>query len=538
MPEYLKRQLIAYLGNKRALLPFLSELLGPLAVRNGARAPVFLDPFAGSGSVARLARSLGYEVHANDWETYAWVANRAYLSLTPAGAEALFVRDGGLAAVLAELNSLKVPREEFIARHYAPRDTRRPDLARERLFYTRENALFLDAVREAIEDRWPEGSQAKILLLALLAYEASVHSNTSGVFKAFHKGFGGHSGDALGRILAPMELEYPALWDSPEHAEVGCIDALEFVRGRSAEVCYLDPPYNQHQYGSNYHLLNTVVRGDRPEATRKSGIRADWLATRSLFCSKATAPGALEALLDAIDARTLVVSYNTEGVIPFEVLHQLLESRGRVTIRVHDYVTYRGGRQSPKRQNNNLEFVLVVDTATSPVSGDRARVDRFLAERRLGTLLKGRFHPGRLRQGFGGTGTTLTWGAQSLETRWLYQIGAVDTTGLSAGELAQGTQALAAAQFISPAEEADTLYVLLSKELSSADRTGLEHRLLLVLRKTAFAKYEPEMHRSLASLREHLAQHPSARLEQGLAKLEELLARRYPRPRSRLPGGS
>ncbi len=60
-----------------------------------------------------------------------------------------------------------------------------------------------------------------------------------------------------------------------------------------AEIVYLDPPYNQHQYGSNYHLLNTIALNDKPFVNKsffingkkkdKSAIRKDWIKTKSGF---------------------------------------------------------------------------------------------------------------------------------------------------------------------------------------------------------------------------------------------------------------
>ncbi len=527
MAEYLKRQLIAYLGNKRLLLPFLGRLFEQRTRLNRAGRGVFLDPFAGSGAVARLARTQGFEVHANDWETYAWMMNRAFLTLTPRQAEDLFAPKGGLAKVLSQLNALTAPREEIIALHYAPRETQNPKPG-ERLFYTRENALFLDAVRERLEDDYgPEMGDQKVLLLALLLYEASVHSNTSGVFKGFHAGFGGHSGDALTRILSPMRLEVPDLWDTPFPGYADCQEALTFVKGHSAEVCYLDPPYNQHQYGSNYHLLNTVARGDRPIAERVAGIRPDWKETRSTFCSRKTASKALASLLDAIDARTMVVSYNTEGVIAFEELHELLASRGRVTLEVQDYVVYRGGRQSPSRRAHNLEFALVVDTQARESGLSHARVERFLAEKRLVPLLKGRFHPERLRLAFAGEGTDLVVAGCVLPTWKLYQVSERpnwaswlidDLKALEAG--------LTASQFSSPTEEAAVLHALLAQERNPPQKRALEVRLLQVLRRLAFAKYRNELETALLQLEQHLNRHPSPRLQRGLQSLRELYYRR------------
>ncbi len=516
MSDYLKRQLIAYLGNKRSLLPFLKQVFVEHA---GRRRGVFLDPFAGSGAVSRLARTLGFEVHANDWETYAWYMNRAFLTLTPDAAEALYADKGGLTAVLERLNTLTQPKREYLARHFAPRDTAHPDLATERLFWTRENALFLDAVRQQIEVEWgPEPTDAKVLLVALLVYEASVHSNTSGVFKGFHQGFGGHGADALGRILRPMQLEYPALWPGPQPATATCLDAAAFLRGRSGELCYLDPPYNQHQYGSNYHLLNTVARGDEPAAEKKSGIRQDWQTTRSPFCSRVTALPAFSQLLEATDARTLVVSYNTEGVIPFEALYDQLDARGRVSFAVHDYVTYRGGRQSPSRLAHNLEFVLVVDTRELPSSGNRAESERFLAERRVLTVLKGRFHPERLRN--------VDWGPGG-QTSWNYEITTPpDLSNWDTPALQALAERLAAALCVDFAEECHVLLQLLGQELSGSERSGLETRLLLVLRKLTFAKYRTQVELLLDELERFASVNGSERLTRGCLDLRHLLTLR------------
>src|SRR5271157_1973393 len=91
---YLSSQLIAYIGNKRALLRFLHGVFTLAA--GHADAPVFLDPFAGSGAVSRLARMMGFSVAANDWEPYSHVINSCHIGLSPSDAGELFGQLGGL----------------------------------------------------------------------------------------------------------------------------------------------------------------------------------------------------------------------------------------------------------------------------------------------------------------------------------------------------------------------------------------------------------------------------------------------------------
>ena len=77
---YLSRQIIAYIGNKRRLLPLIREAVARCSVQ-GSEAPTFLDLFSGSGVVSRLARLSGFRVVSNDWEYYSYVINRAFLGI-------------------------------------------------------------------------------------------------------------------------------------------------------------------------------------------------------------------------------------------------------------------------------------------------------------------------------------------------------------------------------------------------------------------------------------------------------------------------
>jgi adenine-specific DNA-methyltransferase len=55
-----------------------------------------------------------------------------------------------------------------------------------------------------------------------------------------------------------MGAQIPVLMEGRQMAKVWSEDAKDFVTKGPAQIAYLDPPYNQHQYGSNYHILNSV----------------------------------------------------------------------------------------------------------------------------------------------------------------------------------------------------------------------------------------------------------------------------------------
>ncbi len=559
--EYLQSQLIAYIGNKRALLSFLGEVFVSLDRRHAVR--TFLDPFAGSGSVSRLAKALGFEVHASDWEFYSWIVNCCHVACDRSELDGLYAGDGGIAAALAKLQAEGDPGPAYVSRHFAPARTAGADYRVERLFYTRENALFIDRVRNRIEERYPgwelpeRALKEKAILTALLLHQAATHANTSGVFKAYHKGFGGHSGDALGRIMAPMSLRPPVLFDGRHRCTASRNEAQEFTAGRSADLVYLDPPYNIHQYGSNYFMLNTIALWDRPEVPaergddgrlcEKAGIRKDWKLTRSPYCSRGSALPALSALLDTVDARYVVLSYNTEGIIPFEELVEMLSRQGHVDLFGSDYTVYRGGKQSLSRKTSNVEFALVVERGRRAASGSEEHFRRFRIEREVGMLLRGAFVPERLRENFAHEGSTVLFGSGRsstgagefrAETEQLCRFTAFDpeqarrfAAWLAANplqELETLRDRLAGAAAATNREEAGVLLRLLDGGALIPRRRACVRRLFVVMRKFANRKYRTEFEefsqRVLEAVHRGPENFPGA--ERPLAELLDLFRRR------------
>ncbi len=409
--NYLTKQIITYIGNKRKLLALIYKAMKSVGVKMNS-GEVFLDLFSGSGVVSRFAKTLGFEVISNDWEEYAYIINSAFVGLNESEVKTLF---GGekIEKVLERINALPLPSEDeqYMAKYYAPKsfDVDAADFRTERLFYTRDNALTIDKIRNYIEKTYPEKeSKERILLLSLLLFEASCHTNTSGVFKSFHKGFGGHSRDALKRILCPIRLSSPCLIDGKAKTIVLKEDANALVKrlGR-VEVAYLDPPYNQHQYGSNYHILNTIAKWDKIPAPldlnekgvlrEKAAIRKDWVLTKSAYCYKASALEAFRELLESIDAHYILISYSTDGIIPFDEMEKLCMKKGKLSIVTNEYTTFRGGKQSNTKEVSNIEFILAIDTTKKSSEKAAATIANVLFRKQFFLLFKKSFSIKRLR---------------------------------------------------------------------------------------------------------------------------------------------
>lgn len=360
-PDYLARQLITYIGNKRALLGQIGAAVERVKSRLGKHRLRIFDAFSGSGVVSRFFKAHASLVVSNDLEDYAAVVGRCYLRNRSE------VDVQALAALVTDLNG-RVQTEPlapgFIEDLYAPRDEQHIAMD-DRVFYTRDNARRLDGYRRLIAHAPPE---LQDLLLGPLLSEASVHANTAGVFKGFYKNsrigigkFGGSGGDALLRIMGQIALVPPVL----SRFECECLvlqdDANSAARGiKDLDLAYIDPPYNQHPYGSNYFMLNLLVRYERPrEISRVSGIPTNW--RRSGYNVRSRSRPLLNDLLTAIDAPFLLVSFNNEGFVLPDEMVAMLNGLGRVEVIERPYNAFRGSRNLMGRPIHVVEHLFLVE---------------------------------------------------------------------------------------------------------------------------------------------------------------------------------
>ncbi|MGH9769418.1 MAG: DNA adenine methylase, partial [Blastocatellia bacterium] len=182
-----------YIGSKYTLLPFIEEQFRQ--IRDGDE-KIVCDIFAGTGAVGRLFKKLGLRVLANDLQYYAYALNKAYIEINELPRftqlrqkyKAEFAKlgdevDDPAERTLAFVNSLSGARG-FIAKHYGP--------AGGRFYYSEKNAEKADAIRQAIEDWFTEGTIREdeyFYLLCSLLEAIDQVANTASVYGAFLKKF-------------------------------------------------------------------------------------------------------------------------------------------------------------------------------------------------------------------------------------------------------------------------------------------------------------------------------------------------------------
>ncbi|QTN20360.1 DNA adenine methylase [Brevundimonas sp. AJA228-03] len=343
--------MIKYLGSKRALIdPITASIRGLLP--DGGQV---CDLFSGTARVGHALKGQGFQVWSNDHNAYAATLATAYVQAD---------RDrwhNRAAAVLADLATTP-PVPGWFTRTFCE-DAR---------YFTPANGARIDAMRDRIEAMGLEPELKAIALVSLMEAADRVDS-TAGLQMAYMKSW-------AARALKPLELRMPALQPAvaagPCRATQG--DALDIARAFDGDLVYLDPPYNQHSYLGNYHVWESLVLWDRPDTYGIANKRIDVRTRKSAFNSRPGIGPALQAVIEAIRAPHLIVSFNDEGYLSRDQLVAMLSVRGPVQvieIPRPRYVGARIGIHNPRGEKvgavgrlRNVEYLFVVSNGASALA--------------------------------------------------------------------------------------------------------------------------------------------------------------------------
>jgi adenine-specific DNA-methyltransferase len=307
--------MIKYLGSKRRLVPVIDHL----AEATGATSA--LDLFTGTTRVAQAFKQRGLQVTAVDLARYAEVFARCYVET-----DADQVDRAELADALGYLGGLR-GEPGYVTETFC----------RASRFFQPFNGERIDAMRDAIESEFATSPLYPILLTSLIEAADRVDS-TTGVQMAYVKRW-------APRSYRPIELRAPELLSGSGRALRG--DALELAPTLGPfDLAYLDPPYNQHRYFTNYHVWETLVAWDAPAHYGVACKRIDARdpSTKSSFNSKRTMPDALCQVVRDVNCEVLVLSYNDEAWITRRQLEEMCSRFEEVVTLAFDSARYVGAR--------------------------------------------------------------------------------------------------------------------------------------------------------------------------------------------------
>jgi adenine-specific DNA-methyltransferase len=304
---------VKYIGSKRVLAPLLERVSSILPIRNAC------DLFAGTTRAGQALRRAGVVVLSNDTATYSEALGHAYVAADD-DVDRVRIRQ-----LLAHLSAVK-PKHGYFTETFCVRSR----------YFQPHNGMRVDAMRGEI-DRLTLTPVERGLLLTSLMEAADRVDSTCGLQMAYVK-------DWAPRSFAKLELREPRPVPGPA-GEVTRMDANELApRLTGFDCAYLDPPYNQHSYFSNYHIWETLIRWDAPETYGVACKRIDCRNVKSAYNSKKNAWQAFSHLIEVLPTPWIIVSFNNEGFHDLDLVAALLGEKGYMRSVAIDFKRYVGAQ--------------------------------------------------------------------------------------------------------------------------------------------------------------------------------------------------
>jgi adenine-specific DNA-methyltransferase len=340
---------VKYIGSKRVLVPHIARVAAALPVRTAC------DLFAGTTRVAQALRAAGLVVHANDTASYSEMLALAYVAATPEDRQRL--------PVLLDHLRTAPGHDGYVTETFC----------RQARYFQPHNGMRIDGIRDEI-DRLDLSPVERGLVLTSLLEAADRVDSTCGLQMAYVKSWAPRSFNDLW-LREPVAVDGPA-------GVVTRRDARELAGDLDVDLVYLDPPYNQHSYFSNYHVWETLVRWDAPEYYGVACKRIDCRTTKSPFNSKRQAWRAFVETVEAVRAPWMVVSFSNEGFHDVDDVAALLGEKGyvgRVDLDHARYVGARIGIHNPQGEKVGTVSHVRNRESLFVVGPDRSRVEQALA---------------------------------------------------------------------------------------------------------------------------------------------------------------
>ena len=317
-----------YIGSKYSLSDFLEKSIDSV-VGKQANNRTFADIFAGTGYVGTLYKKKKYRVISNDIQYYSFVLNKHFIGNTPP-------LDVKKYEYLNELDGV----EGFIYKNYCAGS------GSGRNYFSDTNGKKCDAIRIEIENLKKKGKidEAQYYyLLASLIDSIDKYANTASVYGAFLK----HIKASANKKFI---FDFLPIIDGSKKCKVFNEDVNSLINKIEGDILYLDPPYNQRQYCTNYHVLETIAKYDNPTLYGISGLR-NYDNQKSKFCSKKTVAEEFENLIKIANFKYIFLSYNNEGLMTLDTIKKIMSKYGKYDVFKKEYRRFKADVE----ENRNIK---------------------------------------------------------------------------------------------------------------------------------------------------------------------------------------
>ena len=330
-----------YIGSKTKLIPEIENVISKYNIKG-----TLFDAFAGSGAVSTAFKNK-FTVVSCDILKACYTVTKCSLidhsSLTFIGLNCYtwLYSDKPIQSVFDFLNSIP-GKTGYVTESFTPLGNRK--------YFTEDNGKRIDAIVDTVHEWLLENritENEKDFILGCLIESISLIANTAGTYGSFNKKWDTRS-------LNQLTLKNHFTSGNSRHVALfgNSLDSIS----QPHDILYLDPPYNKRQYGSYYHVIETIVRNDRPVLKGITGLR-NWNDTKSNFCNK-NAADELRKFVTQSSAKLIVMSYNNEGLLTKGEIETILGSVGPVSCVEIPYAKYNSGTANNK--STTIEYIFSV----------------------------------------------------------------------------------------------------------------------------------------------------------------------------------
>lgn len=343
-----------YIGNKAKLLKEIDKLLEKKEIKKEGL--TFCDIFSGTATVGDYYNGF-YKIIANDLLDFSYEFSKGLLL----GYKAKFKKLGFNPFEYFENADYSKYSKGFCYNTFSPNGGRQ--------YFSDENAKYIDFIRDTI-DNWYSSkkitSEEKSYLLMCLLESISKVSNVAGVYSAYLKIWDSRAIKKMNFV--PIEVK-----STKYENKIYCKDANELIKNISGDILYLDPPYTSTQYNSQYHVLETIIRNDKPK-THGVGAHRD-NDRLSKWCKKGEVEFEFERIIKNAQFKYIVFSYSDKGIMSPKFIESVMKRYGKSETFVFkkiNFVKYKSTRavnreiKENTKDKNHYEYLFFIEKCSTP----------------------------------------------------------------------------------------------------------------------------------------------------------------------------
>lgn len=321
-----------YVGSKAKLLDWIFDVIETECKGNS-----FADIFAGTGVVSARASRTYKNIILNDILHSNHTVYQGFFSQQPYSRDKVM----DFASYYSSLKPSQA-RQTFFSKKYADK------------YFEASSAKLIGHIRNDLEMRRKELNDKEFsILLASLLYSADKIANTVGHYDAFFSQ-NKNKKEFIFKLIEPLI--------KAGNVTIYREDANILARKISADIVYIDPPYNSRQYSRFYHVLETLTLWDDPEMSGVALKRPE--ENMSDYCRN-TAKDVFADLISDIKAKYIVVSYNntynsksnsSRNKIELDEIKSILNAKGGTKSFSKDHRFFNTGKTD---FSNHQEYLFV-----------------------------------------------------------------------------------------------------------------------------------------------------------------------------------